>query len=277
MTERAYALIDFDSTLGQLMPAMIGCCNHAFETQYRSSDIDSWGWWTTHTEDEHAAYVWGDDVFNNEEFTLSIPPLPNAVEGVWAVANKFGLKPVVVSDRSEHHGAWIEAWLRKWGLEWVPVEITNGVTRPKAEVAWEYKMRLAVDDSPHNAWALANVPCIYRVYMPHYRYNDHVPEHPIIKRVQGWKEIITDRHPYAMMSEIDAVFLSKTHVGGDKNACMPVDEMDGHPGNFEFRGRPYDIMSCAYTALEMDGYRQTCGTRNCVNNAHMEEMVEIYA
>lgn len=175
-------LVDFDSTLTTFDEAMLAACNKRFGTSYAASDINDWDWLRTFP---HAAYAWGAMCYRSPAWTLTVPPQPGAVETVREMI-AAGFEPFVVSDREPEMARWIRDWLRRYRLDSVVVLTTDRTLYPKATVARDLGMRIAVEDAPHHALALGEAGLTF--YLIDKPYNQ-VVEHERVIRVHGWGQI----------------------------------------------------------------------------------------
>lgn len=145
---------------------------------------------------EHAAYMWGTDVFLNEDVQIDTPPVPHAIEGVRKLLDA-GHELLIVSDRPMSLFAVTCAWLENHDLD-IPVVFThnkhsasavpNGNTRTKAQVAWQHRLTHVVEDAPHHALSFAERSFVEKVYLLDYPHNRNV-EHDNVIRVASWREI----------------------------------------------------------------------------------------
>jgi hypothetical protein len=178
--------IDFDSVLGDFNGHLCTTLNQTFGDDILIDDIDEWNFWTGH---EREYFVWGDACFYNEAWTMTIPPVKNAV---WAIKEllSYGDHVVVVSDRLNEMKPWLESWLRQYGLD-VPVIVTNKDTT-KVQIADELGLTHVIDDSPHWCDSYALSDHIEKVYVFDYPYNRGVECTPLgkVERVYSWLNVI---------------------------------------------------------------------------------------
>ena len=188
-------LIDFDSTLSNTFDASLVALNEKYGTNYSRDMFSVWL-----TEDmmppEHAIYLWGEEVFLNHDFQMSVPPVEGAIETTRKLI-EHGDTVMVVSDRPKELGWVTIQWLARHKLADVEVVLTHNKHsravptaggRTKAQVAWQNRLTHVVEDAPHHAESFANRHFIKQVYLLDYPHNRNV-EHDKIQRVASWKEI----------------------------------------------------------------------------------------
>jgi uncharacterized HAD superfamily protein len=176
--------VDFDSTCNQLDVAMCDTVNQKFGTCYSVDQWTSWGFWYEQPK-EHAEFVWGDEVFMNDEWTLRIPPQQNCIPVLRRMMNAHNVW--IISDRHEHHHETLTTWFGQHGL-FPEIVITDRNLYPKTQAAQEREITLAIDDAPHNVLAYSEViPMVYVYDSPWNR--DLEPRNNIV-RVHNWTEIL---------------------------------------------------------------------------------------
>lgn len=142
-------MLDFDSTTGELDGHMRASVNVKFGTSYQQEEITSWAWWDTRPQ-EQGEYVWGPECFQNKEWTLAMPPVEGAIEGITELLDD-GHTIALVSDRAPHMGLWLAEWLRTHRLP-IPVHTTNRHDGPtKLDVIRKLGLQLVIEDAPHHA------------------------------------------------------------------------------------------------------------------------------
>ena len=123
--------------------------NARFGTNYQAEEITSWEWWNTRPA-EHGAYVWGNECFLSKTWTMDIPPVEGAIDGILELLDD-GHIPVLVSDRAPHMGLWLAEWLKRYGIA-IPVHTTNRHKGPtKLDVIKKLGLELVIEDAPHHA------------------------------------------------------------------------------------------------------------------------------
>lgn len=186
-------LIDFDSTLALLDEALLSALNAKFDTDYQPGDNVSWDWWFNELPTDQFHYVWGDEVFNNEAFTLKLKPLAHAIDAVSALMRR-GDKCFVVSDRQSYMQMWLQQWLDQQGL-YIPVIVSGSNTYTKKEVAELLRLDRVIEDAPHHAETFRHVDCIKKLYLMDTPYNQHVEsDEKVIRLYNHWQEFMQLEH-----------------------------------------------------------------------------------
>ena len=176
--------VDFDSVCNQLDLALCNAANERFGTHYKPSDWNEWEFWRNTQPKEIGDYIWGEDVFLSDSFTLRIPPQKDCI----AVLRRLMLEHevVIISDRLEHNHSALEDWFGQYGL-WPDIVITNKKTYPKHQAAKDWNVQLAIDDAPHNL--LNYVGNVKRVFCYDQPWNREI-DPTGIERVYSWKQIL---------------------------------------------------------------------------------------
>ncbi len=184
MAEYKSIMVDFDSTLNQMDERFRVAMKEKYNLEYAISEQTTWDFYGDRFTSDQQDWIWGDECFNNEEFTHSILPHDDAVEGLdYLIAND--IIPIVISDRKMHMQAWIEGWLKNLGFPEIEVVITDGKTSPKYEAVHRLELRGAIEDAPHNATAIAR-KCAVPVMLIDKPWNQNVVRNPYITRVASF-------------------------------------------------------------------------------------------
>lgn len=176
-------LVDFDSTLADLGTAQVRSANERFGATYAVENIAHWHWWDEQPK-EVGSFVWGDECFRSRDWTIAIPPMPGALDGLRRIC-RVG-EPVIVSHRPTGDEDWIRRWLvvNGFGRE-VPVY----VARDKAKACRDHRLTIAIDDAAHNVRDLALCGHVERVYVMDRPWNRKIDNHPRVTRVMSWDEV----------------------------------------------------------------------------------------
>jgi hypothetical protein len=183
-------LVDWDSVCGNLQVAQIRSVNERFSTNYQLGDVNDWNWWFENTPKEQCDFVWGPECFKSREWTLNIPPLPGAIDGIRILQNWWKVDPVVVSDRKPYMAEWLAAWFKKHDL-YLPIVTSDWSFCPKMEVAAELGLTTVVEDAPHHAMEMGDSGKFDVVYLMTQPWNAVVKEEGSIVRVRDWTDLIT--------------------------------------------------------------------------------------
>ena len=150
----------------------------------RQLDIDDWRSWRLSDSfpDLPGVDESSDSLFSDEAFMSSLPYVPGAIWGTFALARR-GHRLFYVTSRAERLRSCTGRWL---GANSFPIGELLIAPGSKVGIAWELKLDLFVEDSARNALELAEV-C--PVYLFDYPWNREV-NHPNITRVSGWREFM---------------------------------------------------------------------------------------
>lgn len=178
--------VDFDSTCNQLEAAMCEIANNRFGTSYAAEQWLTWEFWDEQPL-EHSEFVWGDEAFMNDQWTLRIPPQQNCIPVLRRIMNHHDVW--ILSDRHDHHHSTLETWFGQHGL-FPEIVITDRNSYPKTQAAKEREITLAIDDAPHNVLAYSET--IPMVYVYDHPWNRDIEVRNNIVRVHNWNEILQE-------------------------------------------------------------------------------------
>ena len=181
-------LVDWDSVCGDLQVAQLRAVNERFGTNYQLGDVNDWNWWFHSTPKELSDFVWGPECFLSREWTLAIPPLPGAIEGLQTLL-RWGIEPVIVSDRKPYMAEWLSAWFRQYGLS-PSVVISDRNHCPKIEVAAQLGLTTVVEDAPHHASEMGGSGKFEVVWLMTQPWNTAVESVGTMIRVRDWTDLI---------------------------------------------------------------------------------------
>lgn len=201
-------MIDFDSVLSNTFKHQIERVNQKFGILLSHEDFTDWDVNKVLNE-EQASFMWGDQVFLNDDFQRECTAVPHAVETVsWFLGQ--GHECVVVSDRPQALYDATRDWLDIRGLT-IPLYLTRSVVSKsdqdasiptKQDVVRELNLTRIVDDAPHHAEAFSTMPDIDVVYLMDTPSNQHVWQHHSIVRVFGWDEIYQTEQRIAALARL---------------------------------------------------------------------------
>ena len=183
-------LLDFDSTTADLDKHMRDSVNARFGTDYQAEEITSWEWWDTRPP-EQGAYVWGDECFQSVTWTMDIPPIAGAIDGVQELLDE-GHELFVVSDRAPHMGLWLSSWLAMHGLT-LPVFTTSRKGPTKLDMIRELELEVVIEDAPHHARDMAASGLVQAVMLLDKPWNHDVVHRRVI-RCFGWEHLLYGHH-----------------------------------------------------------------------------------
>lgn len=215
-------LVDFDSTINDFDGAVIRSLNEKFGSTYVVGDMKTWDF-LREMDPQYVQHTWGEDMYQSYRWTMGIPPLDGASDGLRTLV-KAGYKPRIVSARNPAMKGWIEDWLRTHKFPRIPVTYT-GMSGSKVNWAERYNYGIAIDDAPHHVMDLAEAGIM--TYMVSKPYNSHIQEQDVIKRVDslreaaeeltGGKDIATSGRergfPLGAIPQTDDPFLYQTPAG----------------------------------------------------------------
>jgi uncharacterized HAD superfamily protein len=193
-------LLDFDAVTSNTFKEQIDFVNTKFKKKYTLQTFNTW-----HSEDilpeEEAAFMWGDQCFLNNDWQLKVKPVEGSVETIkWL--REHSVNFIIATDRPDCLVDVTKAWLQKNGIGDIKVFFTqhpNSLSpqtdnlNTKANVVSEYGLNIVIDDAPHHAETLAEVPCVEHVFLFDSPYNVNT-EHDKITRVFTWFHILDQFH-----------------------------------------------------------------------------------
>ena len=188
-------MIDFDSVLSNTFKHQIERVNEQFGLTLTHDDFTSWDVSDVLNE-EQESYMWGNQVFFNNDFQMECTAVEGAVDTVLWLRDQ-GYECVVVSDRPQALYEATRVWLDVRGLT-IPLMLTRSLVSKsdqdpniptKQDIARELHLTRIVDDAPHHAEAFSVMPEVDIVYLMDTPSNQHVESHSKILRVYGWDEI----------------------------------------------------------------------------------------
>lgn len=169
--------LDLDGVVVDSIPRWIDVINRGSGRLYRPGELPA-----THDTPEMAAYC-----DRHELEMLILPgPMPGAVEALGAL-RRAGHELVVVTARTPRMRGLTEAWLAYHGVAVDGLHFLEGGS--KAPLALAEGLDLLVEDTPHNALAVADAGV--RVLLYGAPYNQHVA-HPLITRCAGWAGVLEE-------------------------------------------------------------------------------------
>lgn len=179
-------LVDFDSTIFDLTTAQLRHLNEKFGTELSTDHITDWYWENTgHFTPAMVEYVWGPEVWLNEEFHVNGEFVHGAAEGLQRLID-YGYDPHIVTDRPMALANATVNWLRTNGFGNLPVILTNRDGYPKRQAMEDYSLTHVIEDAPHAVAAL--IDRAERFYLIDRPYNQTV-SHPDVIRVYGWRDL----------------------------------------------------------------------------------------
>lgn len=134
----------------------------------------------THSWPERAAY----SDANELEMLILPGPMPGAREALARLRSQ-GHTLIVVSARAPRVRRLTEAWLDYHGLAADGFHLLEGAS--KAAVALEERLDLLVEDTPHQALAVAEAGVPVLLYGAPY---NRAVSHPLIHRCEGWAAVL---------------------------------------------------------------------------------------
>lgn len=176
-------MLDFDSVICKLESAFITSVNERFGTAYTLADATNWSWWSEQGDDIRN-FVWGDECYNNFDWTIRLEPMPDAIESIKKLQS-IGYDMLVCTDRVSEMRPWVMQWLKNYDLS-LPV-VTTAKQFTKAEFAIRYGYDIAIDDAPHNAVDFAKLDIPVLLY--DHPWNRDVVMTTLIYRVFSWADI----------------------------------------------------------------------------------------
>src|SRR3989344_278504 len=192
--------VDIDEVLAELTEAFLEYHNHTYGTSFKKKDMFSYAYHEVigGTEEETKKKLM---TFFDTDFFRNIKTVHGAKEAIALLAQKHKLsvitaRPHFIRQQTEHL---IESHFPKY---FSTITLTNqwhgaGAKRYKSEVCKERKVSIMIDDSLYHAKDCAAQGIHVLLIDINYPWNhtsEKLPEN--IKRVQSWKEIITEINNY---------------------------------------------------------------------------------
>lgn len=184
--------VDFDDVLLDFTYGLIRFHNERYGTTIGwedHSNVNLWEVWNCSKEESIERVL----EFYEHELHFQSPPIEKAVEAIGELAKKYSV--IVVTSRPDY--------VREKTLEWLykhfPKEhfedicFTNlfagkGEVKRKSHVCEERGIEIFIEDFVHNAEDIASIG--KKVLLFDKPWNRNAPEHPKIRRVHSWPEIL---------------------------------------------------------------------------------------
>lgn len=181
--------VDLDDVLADSLVSFIEFHNKSYQTELKPESFTSYSIKDIFkiSEEEEAKRL---EEFDNSIHSVDIKPMIDSVDVIKNLSKKH--KIIVITSRPKTIKNETEKWIKKYFSSIKEIYFTKehylGKTKTKTEICKEINAEIIIEDNL--GWAENCAENGIRVLLFNYPWNQREKLHPLIKRVNSWKEIL---------------------------------------------------------------------------------------